>query len=92
MSLGVRHGLHFLPCLLNFCHQIHYNQGGDLLTYLDDPSVFEIKEGFVKALEGPGLGVKVNEQLVRETAANYILEKPWRNQSWRGEDGSLREW
>ena len=32
--------------------QIHYNEGADLLTYLVDPSVFAIKDGYVEALTG----------------------------------------
>jgi len=71
---------------------IHYNKGGDLFTYLADSSMFEVKDGFVNALVGPGLGIQINEPLVRETAAKCMKEKPWRNISWRGEDGSLREW
>ncbi len=41
---------------------------------------------------GPGLGIEINEALVRETAAQYATEKPWRNLVWYGDDGSLREW
>ena len=31
---------------------MHYNEGADLLTYLVDPSVFAIKDGYVEALQG----------------------------------------
>ena len=31
---------------------MHYNQGGDLLTYLVDPSVFDVRNGYVEALQG----------------------------------------
>ena len=31
---------------------MHYNQGGDLLTYLVDPSVFDVHNGYVEALQG----------------------------------------
>ena len=41
---------------------------------------------------GPGLGIEINETLVRETAARYVNEKPWRNEVWSGPDGSFREW
>lgn len=27
--------------------QIHYNQGADILTYVEDPSVFEVKNGCI---------------------------------------------
>ncbi|RDX51831.1 enolase C-terminal domain-like protein [Lentinus brumalis] len=72
--------------------QMHYNEGADLLTYLVDPLVFEIVNGYVKALTGPGLGIEINEALVRETAAKYVDEKAWRNAVWTGPDGALREW
>ena len=32
--------------------QMHYNQGRDLLTYLVDPSVFDVRNGYVEALQG----------------------------------------
>lgn len=41
---------------------------------------------------GPGLGIEVNESLVRAAAAKYKNEIPWRNEVWKGPDGSLREW
>ncbi len=31
---------------------MHYNEGADLLTYLVDPAVFAIKNGYVEALTG----------------------------------------
>jgi galactonate dehydratase len=71
---------------------MHYNKGGDLFTYLSDPGVFSVKNGFIEAPTKPGLGIEVNESLVRETAASYAKQNAWRNISWRGDDGSLREW
>ena len=32
--------------------QMHYNEGADLLTYLVDPTVFTVKNGYVEALHG----------------------------------------
>ncbi|KAL6302691.1 enolase C-terminal domain-like protein [Sparassis latifolia] len=72
--------------------QMHYNEGADLLTYLVDPSIFAIKDGYVEALQGSGLGIEINEALVREYAAKYSSDDPWKNAVWTGEDGSLREW
>ncbi|KAI0659797.1 enolase C-terminal domain-like protein [Cubamyces menziesii] len=72
--------------------QMHYNEGADLLTYLVDPTVFTVKNGYVEALYGPGLGIEINEALVREAASKHISEKAWRNAVWKGEDGGLREW
>ncbi|TFY74466.1 hypothetical protein EWM64_g9547 [Hericium alpestre] len=72
--------------------QMHYNEGADLFTYLTDPSVFAIEDGHVEALQRPGLGIEINETLVRAMSAKYMKENPWRNIAWRGPDGSLREW
>ncbi|RKN80546.1 galactonate dehydratase [Paenibacillus ginsengarvi] len=68
---------------------IHYNQGSDLLDYLKDPSVFAYKDGFVSNLTGPGLGIEVNEEKVREMAA---IGHTWKNPVWRQEDGTVAEW
>ncbi|KJA25480.1 hypothetical protein HYPSUDRAFT_160630 [Hypholoma sublateritium FD-334 SS-4] len=75
--------------------EIHYNQPGiaDLYTYLEDPSVFSVKDGHVDILPGPGLGIGINETLVREKSQMHVANDPaWRNPVWRGDDGSLRDW
>ena len=69
---------------------IHYNTGGhDLLTYLKDRSVFTLEDGFVKAPTGAGLGIEVDEPLIRELAREM---KPWRNPIFRTADGNFAEW
>jgi galactonate dehydratase len=69
---------------------IHYNTGGhDLLTYLKNPQMFDVADGMVQAPQGVGLGVEINEELVREASRDAPA---WRNPVWRGEDGALREW
>ncbi|MDQ6813996.1 MAG: D-galactonate dehydratase, partial [Bacteroidota bacterium] len=68
---------------------IHYNKGNDLLDYLTDKSVFDYENGYVKIPEGPGLGIEVNEDYVRQMAA---IGHNWRNPLWRHEDGSVAEW
>ena len=68
---------------------IHYNQGSDLLDYLTDPSVFAYDDGFVAIPQGPGLGIEVNEDKVRQMAAEGHR---WRNPVWRHADGSFAEW
>jgi galactonate dehydratase len=69
---------------------IHYNTGGnDLLTYLSDASVFDVRDGHVATPAGPGLGVTIDEARVRDAAKN---PPPWRNPLWRHPDGSLAEW
>ncbi len=68
---------------------IHYNQGSDLLDYITDKSVFEYKDGHVKIPKGPGLGITINEEKVREMAK---IGHNWRNPVWRHRDGSVAEW
>ncbi|TPG14212.1 galactonate dehydratase [Sphingomonas koreensis] len=80
---------------LNFVIQemsigIHYNQpDADLLTYLVNPEVLRVENGSVAVLEGPGLGVEIDEAAVREAART---PHDWRNPVWRGPDGGLQEW
>ena len=68
---------------------IHYNVGNDLLDYLVDPLVFGYHDGFVELSTAPGLGIAVNEEVVREAAK---VGHQWRNPVWRREDGSIAEW
>ena len=68
---------------------IHYNVGNDLLDYLTDRSVFDYADGFVAIPTGPGLGIDVNEDYVRERAEQGHR---WRNPIWRHADGSIAEW
>ena len=69
---------------------IHYNTGGhDLLTYMADPSVFDVKDGFVVTPPGPGLGVEIDEAKVRDAAKGGHA---WRNPVWRTPDGGFAEW
>jgi galactonate dehydratase len=69
--------------------KIHYNESSDLLDYLADKTVFEYQDGFVKIPGGPGLGIEINEEFVKEMAATG---HNWRNPVWRHEDGSMAEW
>jgi galactonate dehydratase len=68
---------------------IHYNETTDVLDYLDDTSVFEFRDGFVKVPDNPGLGIEINEEFVREQAEKTVN---WHNPVWRHEDGSVAEW
>lgn len=68
---------------------IYYNQGKDVLDYLINKEVFEFKEGTVDILTGPGLGVDINEKLVRKLSKQ---EHNWKNPIWRHKDGSFAEW
>ena len=68
---------------------IHYNQGNDLLDYLVDPAIFKFREGFIDLPHGPGLGIEVNEEKVREAAR---AGHNWKPPVWRNEDGTVAEW
>ena len=69
---------------------IHYNTDGyDLLTYLTDKSAFDMADGSVGITTAPGLGVSIDEGMVRELDRN---PHSWRNPVWRTPDGTLAEW
>lgn len=73
--------------------QMHYNTGGfDLLTYMTNPEVFEVRDGHIDLLTAPGLGVELNEDLIRKEAAEAAKLEPWINPLFRGPDGTVREW
>ena len=68
---------------------IHYNVGADLYTYVSDPAVLTPVDGYLPIPAGPGLGVTINEDAVREAAKEGHR---WRNPIWRQHDGSFAEW
>ncbi|KAF4995461.1 hypothetical protein FDECE_12784, partial [Fusarium decemcellulare] len=54
---------------------IHYNTGGhDLLSYIKNPEIWDVKDGYIKLMTGPGLGIEVDEEKVRELSKNA---EPW---------------
>ncbi|KAK9234585.1 enolase C-terminal domain-like protein [Lipomyces kononenkoae] len=81
----------FLICEMSW--KMHYNLGSDydLFSYVKDKDVFKATNGFVEALSGPGLGIEIDEDLVRKAAAE-TKDFAWRNPVWRGPDGGIREW
>lgn len=68
---------------------IHYNKGYDLLDYMANPEVFEVKNGYMELLKTPGLGVEMNEEKLRE---GQKIGHNWANPIWRNADGSFAEW
>ena len=68
---------------------IHYNVANDLLDYITEPGTFAYSAGYVTIPTGPGLGIDVNEDYVRERA---LEGHRWRNPVWRHADGSVAEW
>jgi galactonate dehydratase len=68
---------------------IHYNQANDILDYVVNKDVFAVEEGAMRIPQGPGLGVEIDEDFVRERAKEGHR---WRNPIWRHADGSFAEW
>lgn len=71
---------------------IHYNtEAGehDITNYVKDPSVWDVKDGYVEGLKGVGLGIEVDEEEVRMVAKTA---KPWLNSGFVALDGAIREW
>jgi len=71
---------------------IHYNVAAgeyDINSYVHNPEVFAVRDGHVDILNGPGLGIEVNEDLVREVSKNAVA---WPLMGFVGKDGGYREW
>jgi galactonate dehydratase len=68
---------------------IHYNQGHDLLSFSKDEAVLTPVDGHLLIPSGPGLGVEIDEDKVRDT---HKEGHRWRNPVWRHADGSFAEW
>lgn len=68
---------------------IHYNDGADVLDYVLDTAPLQLEDGYIPLLTGPGLGVEIDEQAVREADRRG---HSWRTPIWRHADGSFAEW
>jgi galactonate dehydratase len=71
---------------------MHYNlEAGeyDITSYVKDPKVFNVQDGYVEALKAPGLGIEVDEEVVRRVAQNAPA---WQPKEFFGPDESIREW
>jgi galactonate dehydratase len=68
---------------------IHYNVGADLYTYMKDKTPLTAVDGYLPIPTGPGLGIDIDEDKVRESAKEAHR---WRNPVWRQHDGSFAEW
>jgi galactonate dehydratase len=68
---------------------IHYNVGADLYTYVKDKTPLTAVDGYLPIPTGPGLGIEIDEDKVRESAKEAHR---WRNPIWRQHDGSFAEW
>lgn len=68
---------------------IHYNKGFDLLDFVANKEIFDYKDGYVQIPQKPGLGIEINEELVKEVDREGL---EWTNPSWRNDDGTIAEW
>ena len=68
---------------------IHYNKGFDLLDFVENKEVFQYKDGFVSLPTLPGLGLVINEELVKKVSAEGLV---WTNPKWKNYDGTHAEW
>ena len=66
-----------------------YNNGLEIGTYLKHPSAFNFENGYISLLKGPGLGVEVDEMIVRTRQKNDLQ---WKNPVYRLDDASITEW
>lgn len=73
---------------------IHYNTGGEVDSYIRAADWLLPSEGYVAVPDGPGLGIVVEEEAVRDAAERAARDgaKAWRNPVWRLADGSVAEW
>ena len=68
---------------------IHYNQGFDLLDFVKNKSIFQYKNSFVDIPKGPGLGIEMDEEKIKEVAQQGLV---WNNPAWCNDDGTIAEW
>ena len=76
-------------CLKEQSIGMAYNKGQEIDSYLRDPAVFAYQNGYVPLLTAPGLGVDVDEAIVR---SNQVPDLAWKNPVFHLEDGSVTEW
>lgn len=67
---------------------VHLDDPGEGLSYVAD-SAFEYEDGYLELPDGPGLGLELDEDAVREGAEHAV---DWRNPVWYHKDGSVAEW
>lgn len=68
---------------------IHYNKGAEVLDYVVNTEPLKFVDGHFERLTGPGLGIEIDENAVREADKRGHA---WRGPVWRHDDGSFAEW
>lgn len=73
---------------------LHYNRGyaglpaAEMHDYLTDPAPLTPASGKLPIPGGPGLGIEIDERVVRDRAEAWFMPDP----GWRLPDGRLAEW
>ena len=68
---------------------IHYHEGFDLLDLVNNQEIFEYTDGFVDIPTGPGLGIDLNVEFIKEISQEGLI---WTNPKWKHYDGTIAEW
>ncbi len=68
---------------------IHYNKGFDLLDFVKNKEIFEYKDGYVDIPTKPGLGIELDEEMIKRISEEGLY---WTNPRWRHYDGTIAEW
>lgn len=68
---------------------IHYNKGFDLLDFVLNKEIFEFEDGYLPIPDKPGLGILIDEDMVRRVAVDDLN---WKNPKWKHHDGTIAEW
>ncbi|WP_317855547.1 galactonate dehydratase [Chakrabartyella piscis] len=66
-----------------------YNKGQELGAYLKDNAVFHYENGFVVPMKAPGLGIEVDEEIIRNMVEPNL---EWKSPVFHHKDGSVSEW
>ena len=59
---------------------IHYNKGFDLLDFVKNKEIFMYKDGYVNIPKKPGLGIELDEDMVRRVSLEGLN---WTNPKWK---------
>ncbi len=68
---------------------IHYNKGFDLLDFVENKDIFQFKDGYLDIPDKPGLGLIIDENMVKEVSQEGLI---WTNPQWKHYDGTIAEW
>lgn len=70
-------------------YDVQPTRGSMFNEYVANDGIFEIDDGFVDVPDGPGLGIEIDEDAVREHDGENI---GWSSPIWRHDDGSIADW